>query len=208
MASKVLVYAAALLSGGVAIASFRYLIHIGPIPPNVAENRFLVPWIVIHASAAATALLLGVVQLLPVVRRRWPTVHRWIGRIYVIGCLAGGVSGLVLSAGVSAGPIAAAGFGILGAAWIYVTLRGWLAARRRSFVEHSRWMIRSYSLTFAAVTLRLYLPLAIFAAIHGFDFLVAYRAIAWLAWVPNIILAELYLSRSRPFATAASKVPS
>lgn len=207
LSSKMLLWGGALLSAGVAIASYRYLLLIGPVPPNVAENRFFLPWIVIHASAAATALLVGVAQLLPLVRRRWPRIHRWTGRIYVIGCLAGGVSGLVLSVGVSAGPIAAAGFGTLGVLWIYVTTQGWLAARRRCWGQHRRWMVRSYALTFAAVTLRLYLPLAVFASIHGYDFMVAYRAIAWLAWVPNAIVAELYVRRLAALSVTGSLVP-
>ena len=133
--------------------------------------------------------------------------NRWIGRIYFLGCLAGGVSGLILSAGVSAGPIAAAGFGTLGLLWIFVTTQGWLAARRRSWSRHRRWMIRSYALTFAAVTLRLYLPVAVIAAIHGYDFMVAYRAIAWLAWVPNAVVAELYLRHLGERTISGSRVP-
>ena len=205
--SRLLFWGGALLSVAVAFASYRYLLKIGPTPPNVAENRFLQPWILIHATAAATALLVGVVQLLPAVRTRWPTFHRWIGRIYFLGCLAGGVSGLILSAGVSAGPIAAAGFGTLGLLWIFVTTLGWLAARRHSWSRHRRWMIRSYALTFAAVTLRLYLPVAVIAAIHGYDFMVAYRAIAWLAWVPNAVLAELYLRHLGERTISGSRVP-
>jgi hypothetical protein len=62
------------------------------------------------------------------------------------------------------------------------------------FAEHRRWMIRSFVLTFGAVTLRLYLPLA--PLLH-IDFMDVYRASAWVSWVPNLILAELYLARGR-----------
>lgn len=58
------------------------------------------------------------------------------------------------------------------------------------FVEHRAWMIRSFALTFAAVTLRLYLPLA---ALLSINFIDAYRAISFLAWVPNLAVVELYL---------------
>jgi len=59
-------------------------------------------------------------------------------------------------------------------------------------------MIRSYSLTFAAVTLRIYLPLA-FAS--GIPFEIAYPAIAWLCWVPNAIVAEwMFVRRAAPVA--------
>jgi hypothetical protein len=60
-------------------------------------------------------------------------------------------------------------------------------------------MIRSFALTFAAVTLRLYIPAAMIA---GFDFVPAYQWIAWLAWVPNLAIAEAWIaSRRRANAT-------
>lgn len=195
----------AVLSAGVALFSYRYLARVGPVPSNVADNRFLNPWIIIHAASAATALLLGPVQFLPAVRRRWPRVHRWTGRTYVVGCLVGGASALVLAAGVSSGVIAGAGFGTLGAVWMYVTGQGWRTARARRWPEHRRWMIRSFAMTFAAVTLRIYMPLA---GVLGFDLMRAYPAIAWLCWVPNAILAELYLRRSGAPATVATIVRS
>jgi hypothetical protein len=48
-------------------------------------------------------------------------------------------------------------------------------------------MVRNFSLTFAAVTLRLYIPASVFA---GIDFAVAYPIIAWLCWLPNLLVAE------------------
>ena len=184
----------AVLSAGVALFSYRYLAKAGPVPPNVASNRFLNPWIIVHAASAATALLLGPVQFLPAVRRRWPRVHRWTGRTYVVGCMAGGASALVLAAGVSSGMIAGAGFGALGVVWMYMTGQGWRTARARRWPAHRRWMVRSFAMTFSAVTLRIYMPLA---GVLGFDLMRAYPAIAWLCWVPNAILAELYLRKGR-----------
>jgi hypothetical protein len=54
-------------------------------------------------------------------------------------------------------------------------------------------MIRSYALTAAAITLRMYLPLS-FALKIPFE--IGYPAIAWLCWVPNLLVAELYLQLS------------
>jgi hypothetical protein len=54
-------------------------------------------------------------------------------------------------------------------------------------------MIRNFSLTLAAVTLRQYLPFALFV-LH-WPFLRAYVPISWLCWVPNLILAELIIRR-------------
>jgi uncharacterized membrane protein len=188
-------FGAVLLSVGVALVSYRYVARLGPIPPNVTQNRFLLPWIILHAGAAATALLSGAIQVLRLQWRRRPWVHRWLGRAYVAGCLVGGASGLALAAGVSTGPLAEAGFSALGVLWITVIAQGWRSVRARRWADHRRWMIRSFALTFAAVTLRLYIPVALAL---GLDFSVSYPAVAWLAWVPNAILAEFCVKRQRP----------
>ena len=46
---------------------------------------------------------------------------------------------------------------------------------------------------FGAVTLRLWLPLLI--AAHGGEFTPAYRWVAWLSWVPNLLWAEWIIRR-------------
>ena len=53
-------------------------------------------------------------------------------------------------------------------------------------------MIRSYALTLAAVTLRIYLPGALAL---GVPYDLAYPPIAWLCWVPNLLVAEWWLLR-------------
>jgi hypothetical protein len=51
-------------------------------------------------------------------------------------------------------------------------------------------MLRSYALTAAAITLRIYLPLLF---VFHWPFAIGYPAIAWLCWIPNMIAVELYL---------------
>jgi len=191
---------AALLAVLIALASYRYLVPGMPGgAPNVLDNRFAhTGALVVHAGLASTALILGAIQFFPRLRARWPRWHRRAGTVYVICCLVGGSAGLLLALGVSSGPIATAGFGTLAVLWIAFTANAWRLARARDFVRHRRWMIRSYALTFAAVTLRLYLPIA---AIAHMDFMQAYRAISFLAWVPNLIVAE-WLVRRPAFRTS------
>lgn len=175
--------------------SARYLLHPPRTSADALSNPFGVPWLFIHVAGAVTALVLGSLQFLPALRRGAGPPHRWIGRTYVVGCLVGGTAGLILAPGSSAGPIASAGFGSLAVTWIAVNLLGWRAAVQGRFVEHRRWMIRSWALTLAAVTLRLYLPLVMALDL---PFLPWYRAISFLAWVPNLIAAELWLRARTP----------
>ena len=187
--SRSLWFLAAFLSVGVAGYAYWAVAAGGPPAPQVMANLFARPWLMVHMALAGTALAAGPLQFLPAIRRRRP-LHRWIGRAYVISCLIGGVAGLTMAFGTTAGPVAAWGFGTLAVIWIVCNVEGWRMARDRQFDAHRAWMIRSFALTFGAVTLRLYLPIS---QVIGIPFPEAYSAISWLAWVPNLLLAEVYL---------------
>jgi uncharacterized membrane protein len=147
----------------------------------------------LHAFAASTALLLGPLQLSTRLRAARPAVHRWTGRAYLaVGVLGGGLSGLYLAQFAYGGVAARLGFGALAAAWLYTGLRAFLAIRAGAVAEHRRWMFRNFALTFAAVMLRLYVPAAVVA---GAEFEHAYTVIAWLCWVPNLLVIEWFLRR-------------
>ena len=185
-----------LLSAGVAATAWRYLFGVGPVPEVVATNALRNPWLLMHVGTASLALLIGPFQFWRSLRISIPRLHRWAGRLYVAACVAGGLSGLVLALGASTGLVSTAGFGLLAIAWLYTTVMALWTAMNRRFVEHRAWMIRSFALTFAAVTLRMYLPVAIALPIAFED---SYRAISFLCWVPNLLVAEAWLPRrARP----------
>ncbi len=183
----------AVLSLGVAVFSYRYLSLNPPMMgDDIAANLFRKPWLLIHAGLAATALLVGPFQFLKGLRARWPKVHRIIGRIYVIGCLGAAPAGMVLAVGTDAGPIAQWGFGTLSVIWFVITANALRLAMAGRIAEHRRWMIRSFALTFAAVTLRLYLPIP--PMFLHMSFIEGYRAISWISWTSNLAVAELFLA--------------
>jgi uncharacterized membrane protein len=194
----------ALLAVGVAIFGLRYVVYgAGVAPPDIVANTTPVPHaLVVHAGAAGVALLVGPLQFIARIRARAPRVHRWTGRIYVAACLVGGLAGLALAPFSSAGPIAQSGFTLLAIFWLVATTLGWRAASRRDYAAHADWMLRSFALAFAAVTLRLYTPIAV---VSGLPPLESYRAIAWLCWVPNLVLVELWLGARRRAALVQSR---
>lgn len=181
----------ALAVGGYAVAvvasGFRLL------PSEVASNGFPTALgLRVHIVASGLALLLGPFQFASSVRGRVPSVHRWMGRTYMLACLVGGVSGGAIALFSASGPVAGAGFLALAVCWLGATLLGLRAIRTGVVTRHRRWMIRSFALTYAAVMLRIYVPLALVA---GFEFAEAYRVIAWLCWLPNLVVAQLLLTR-------------
>lgn len=196
---------AAVLAIGIALFSYRYLTASDTRGPEILANAFANPFLVLHVLGAATALLVSPFQFLARFRARSSGLHRLVGRVYVAACLLGGVAGLPLALGSTAGPVAGAGFAALALAWLGVTWLGWRRAVERRFAEHRRWMLRSWALTMAAVTLRLYLPLLPLLEV---DFVAGYRAIAWLCWIPNLVAVELYLRWPRRAAAAAGMTPA
>jgi hypothetical protein len=51
-------------------------------------------------------------------------------------------------------------------------------------------MMRNFALAFAAVTLRICLGASVAV---GLPFETSYRWIAWISWIPNLVLAELLI---------------
>jgi uncharacterized membrane protein len=150
-----------------------------------------------HFTGGAIALVAGAFQLNSRLRTRFIGVHRWLGRFYVLAVVGGGIAAFALALQSSAGPIARAGFGLLAVCWMGSTLNAYRHIRQGNLSTHRSWMIRSYALTLAAVTLRLYLPASLLA---GFPFAVAYPAISWLCWVPNLLIAEWFVRSRHAFA--------
>lgn len=147
-----------------------------------------------HLLGAGIALALGPLQHNTRFRNRFLQVHRWMGRTYVVAVMLGGLAGLVLAVVSQGGLPAHLGFGLLAVAWLGTTAMAYVRIRAGDQVAHRRWMTRSFALTFAAVMLRIYLPLS---GLLGIPFEPAYQTIAWLCWIPNLLVAELILRHDR-----------
>jgi uncharacterized membrane protein len=145
---------------------------------------------VVHFLGGAVVIVLGAFQFNRRFRTRHLHLHRWFGRLYVIGVLIGGVAALYLAFYSFGGVVTHFGFGLLAICWMGTTVSAYRHIRAGDVAVHQQWMIRSYALTLAAVTLRLYLPLF---QIAGLSFEESYPVIAWLCWVPNLLVAEWLL---------------
>ena len=185
------------------IASYAIVLFFVPQarPPFLYGRTGLMALAVaLHLAGGGIALGVGAFQLNAALRSRRIQLHRIMGRTYVVSVLIGGLSGLRMAFASQGGMVAHVGFGLLACAWLFTTVRGFILIRAGRDLDHRAWMTRSYSLTFAAVTLRIYLPLSL---AFGLPFDSAYPAIAWLCWVPNLIVAEWIFVR-RPVSIQAT----
>ena len=187
------------LMTGSALIIAAYAIAVLFVPAMRApflQQRFLTMPLAayLHLGGSGVALAVGAFQLNARLRSRFINVHRWMGRTYVICVLLGGVAALALATMSEAGLPTHVGFGLLAVLWLVATGTAYRRIRAGDQASHRRWMTRSYALTFAAVTLRIYLRLS---QVVGIPFDAAYQTISWLCWVPNRVVAEWLILRVR-----------
>ncbi len=177
-----------LLSLSVVLLAGRYLSLNSDVffPEQRAVYTAHLTALLLHIVSSMVALALGPFLFLNGLRARWPAVHRWLGRVYLLGVLCGGLAGLYMSTYAYTGEIARNGFATLALLWLATGLMAYVRIRDGNVAEHRRWTVRNFALTFAGVMLRLELPLL--SAAFGFE--VAYMMVAWTSWVPNLLLAQ------------------
>lgn len=187
---KLLFSGATALCAVVGAVSLRYLLPDPPAPaplPNLSLNQRV---LIVHAGSAAVALLLMPVQLWTAGRGKVGLVHRVSGYAAVAVIYVAAVSALRIAPTARGGWITGLGFASLATAWLICVTMGLLSIRRKEYEAHRRWMTRVAALTFAAVTLRIYMPLSMALQI---DYDSAYRVVSWLCWLPNLLLAEIWI---------------
>ena len=151
----------------------------------------------IHVFTSMFALLAGFTQFSRNILRRARSLHRWMGRAYVLNVvLITGPASLVMAFYANGGATSRIAFALLAIAWIGSTYLAYRTVRGGDVARHREWMIRSYALTLSAITLRVWKYFIVVAfAPPPMD---VYRIVAWLGWIPNLLIAEWIIHRSRP----------
>jgi uncharacterized membrane protein len=158
-------------------------------------NFHLTPWVYmlyLHIVTAMLALIIGPFQIFLQPSKARRRQHRLLGYIYIISITVSGVVSLYLSLFATGGWIAGLGFIGLDVLWVATTFTALRKIMVKDIQAHKAWMLRSYALTFAAVTLRIWLgPLVL---LFG-DFEAGYRVVAWFCWVPNLLVIEAVIRK-------------
>jgi uncharacterized membrane protein len=172
----------------------------------VGQPAWVQAGLYVHLVAGSIALLTGPWQLVRRLRTSRPGVHRALGLAYLGGIVVSGTASLLISPFGTTGIAGFIGFGTLSVLWLATAVQGWRAIRACKIAEHQAWMIRSMALTFAAVTLRAWLGLLItvqmpfvagpiMQAAFEHVFANAYAPMPFLAWLPNLVIAEIMVRR-------------
>lgn len=162
----------------------------------------------LHFMAGGIILILGSIQLLKGVRNRYPTFHRWTGRLYIIASIFTAVGGLSFIAleGTIGGTVMDIGFGLYGILMLLSAVETFRHAKAGRMEQHNAWAWRLYALAIGSWLYRMD---------YGFWFLLADgvghtsnfqgwfdQIMAFFFYIPNLIIVEL-LIRGRNIASSS-----
>jgi uncharacterized membrane protein len=138
-------------------------------------------WLWTHLTGGALTVALGPVQFLTRWPRAHPRLHRWSGRLYVLGIIVGlvGATGLISTS--PAPTEIRVAFAATALAWFCTASVALAAIYRNQVATHRRWMTRNYLVTLAPITFRLLLPASIAMGLMPSPVLIA--QLLWLSWV-------------------------
>ena len=160
--------------------------------------------LIAHIGGGTVALTCGTLQLWTGLRMRAMNVHRWIGRVYLVGAAAG-ILGAFLLAVLSTPRSFGVALMALATAWIVTTAFAWAAIVRGRVEMHREWMIRSYLVAFAFVTFRIFTDLlpgmTKYLGSNADD---AGTSAAWLSWVLPLAMYEVILQVRRLLKVTAA----
>lgn len=145
-----------------------------------------------HVYTSIFVLFSGFIAVFVKPKAAFRNLHRFFGKIYVILLLLiAAPSGIYMGFYANGGILAKISFVILGILWWFTTYKAYLEIRKKNVINHKKWMYRSYALAVSAITLRLWkVVLVYFFQPNPMD---VYEIIAWLGWVPNLILTEILI---------------
>ncbi|MFP5229217.1 MAG: DUF2306 domain-containing protein [Acidobacteriota bacterium] len=112
----------------------------------IADRHLLIP----HTIAGTFALLIGPINFSSRIRAKHLSLHRVLGKIYVVSVFVGAATGVALASGRPGFP----GTAMQATAWVVCTTAAFITARNRHIVQHRQWMARSYAVTFTFVSSR------------------------------------------------------
>ncbi|MBO9674554.1 MAG: DUF2306 domain-containing protein [Sphingobacteriaceae bacterium] len=162
---------------------------------EVTGIKAYLPVFYVHVYSAVFVLLAGFTQFNGKILTKYPQLHRWLGYLYVsFVLLLASPSGIFIGWFANGGLIAKTSFIILGVLWFWFTLKATLLILKRKITAHKQFMYRSFALAASAVTLRLWKVILVYL-FHPAPMDV-YQIIAWLGWIPNLLIAEWLIKKN------------
>lgn len=161
---------------------------------QILEDESL--WLImirIHIILAIISLITGPLGLIKALRVKSKNFHRWNGRLYVLSIILNFNPGVYVSFFATGGLPSTIGFLILNTLWLGTTILGYLSIKKKQVIMHRQWMVRSFFLSFANMTI--YIIVAITHSAMDLSYSMSYTVAVWLCWILNLGIAELVIKK-------------
>ncbi len=145
-----------------------------------------------HVYTSIFVLLAGIPQFSKTIRNQFPKIHKSLGAIYItLILIVASPSGLVMAFHANGGIFSKISFSIQAILWFIFTLKAYQYIRKKDWINHRKFMLRSYSLTLSAISLRLFKWIIVSTLeLPPMD---TYKIVSWLGWIVNVMIIEIYL---------------
>ena len=171
-------------------------IPLGALPKDSLRLAAVPVTFFLHSLAGVLFGVLGPLQFVRALRRRFGTLHRLAGRVFVLAGAGLGLSGLGLLVqvqSITTGLLDTAR-GVFGLALIAALVLGVTAARAHDMRRHRAWMIRAYAIGMGQGTVALVMfPIYLITAVPPTGLTTDIVVVGM--WLFNIALAEWVVRR-------------
>ena len=159
---------------------------------EVTSHSEYLPLFYTHVYSSIFALMAGFIAVF--FDKNLKYLHRFSGKIYVfITLFLSSLSGIYIGIFANGGWVSKVSFVLLGILWFYTTYKSYIEIRNKNIIQHKFWIWRSYALAVSAITLRMWKVILVYL-FHP-NPMDVYQIIAWLGWVPNLLLVEYLIKK-------------
>jgi uncharacterized membrane protein len=191
--SNLVIIIIAVLFSGYASIYFDFGKHVLGKPQVVFEDPIWQFCFYSHIASGIIAFLTGSLQFISYLRLKYAALHKKIGKIYIASVFIAGVLSFYTSFFANGGFWGKAGFLTIAVMWIFTTYTALNSIRKGQIEKHRHWMIRSYSITWVSISLRIWLSL--FSFVFHFSFSMAYPLSIWMALLLNLLIGEYIIRK-------------
>jgi hypothetical protein len=159
---------------------------------SVLDNPVFLSAFFGHITSSLWVMVSGALQFMPFLLQRYPSLHRKLGKLYVLSILLlAAPSGLILAFFANGGLPAKVGFTLQCFIWWLTTYAAFREAVAKQWLGHVEWMMRSFAVTLAAMSLRLE-SYAMYYFLHTKP-VETYLTVTWLSWTGNLLVTEILI---------------
>jgi hypothetical protein len=170
----------------------RGMLFLSTKTDKVLDNPVFMISFYVHITSSLWVMAGGVFQFVPALYRSKPMLHRNTGKLYILSVLLlAAPSGLILAFYANGGLPSRVGFTMQCIVWWLSTLLAWQEIYKRQWLSHIEWIIRSYAITLAAMSLRLESYWLYY--FMGTKPIETYLTVTWLSWTGNLLIAEILI---------------